>query len=104
MDYPIHIDTFSMELTILYFKGLPVKISIKWWTSVLEDWFVLGKQYRPWWNVPLWGISSGSSLFAKVPVYLCIKNEKGCIYVVRNSGTFNFLSVWLKMQIFFNIQ
>ena len=29
MDYPIHIDTLSMELSILYFKGLPVKISIK---------------------------------------------------------------------------
>ena len=26
---PIHIDTPSMELSIFYFKGLPVKISIK---------------------------------------------------------------------------
>ena len=25
MDYPIHIDTISMELSILYLKGLPVK-------------------------------------------------------------------------------
>ena len=29
MDYSIRIDTISMELSILYFKGLPVKISIK---------------------------------------------------------------------------
>ena len=29
IDYLIHIDTISMELFILYFKGLPVKISIK---------------------------------------------------------------------------
>ena len=28
MDYPIHIDAISKELSILYFKGLPVKISI----------------------------------------------------------------------------
>ena len=25
MDYPIHTDTISMELSILYLKGLPVK-------------------------------------------------------------------------------
>ena len=25
MDYPIHVDTISIELAILYFKGLPVK-------------------------------------------------------------------------------
>ena len=28
-DYPIQIDTISMELSILYFKGLPVKMPIK---------------------------------------------------------------------------
>ena len=28
MDYPIHIDTICMELSILYFKGLPVKLFI----------------------------------------------------------------------------
>ena len=43
MDYPIHIDTISMELSILYFKGLPVKISIKY-LSVPEDFFYHGKQ------------------------------------------------------------
>ena len=29
MDYPIDIDTISMELSIWYFKGLSVKIAIK---------------------------------------------------------------------------
>ena len=29
MDYPIHIDTISMGLSVSYFKGLQVKISIK---------------------------------------------------------------------------
>ena len=24
MDYPIHIDTISMELSIFYFEGLPI--------------------------------------------------------------------------------
>ena len=28
MEYPKHIDTISMELSILYFKGFSVKISI----------------------------------------------------------------------------
>ena len=36
MDYPIHIDTRSIELSILCFKGLSVKIPIK---SVSEDCF-----------------------------------------------------------------
>ena len=34
MDYPIHIDTISKESSILYVKGLPVKISIKWFISL----------------------------------------------------------------------
>ena len=29
-EYPINIDTISVELSILYFKRLPIKISIKW--------------------------------------------------------------------------
>ena len=28
--YPIHIDAINMEFSILYFKGLPINISIKW--------------------------------------------------------------------------
>ena len=43
LDYPIHIDTISMELSILYFKGLSVKISIKY-LSVPEDCFYHTKQ------------------------------------------------------------
>ena len=39
MDYPIHIATISLELSILYFKGLPVKLSIKQCISVHEDCF-----------------------------------------------------------------
>ena len=30
-----------MELSILYFKGLLAKISIKWWFTVAEDYFIL---------------------------------------------------------------
>ena len=38
--YPTHIDTISMELSILYLKGLPVKItSIKLCIYVPEDCF-----------------------------------------------------------------
>ena len=69
MDCPIYIDTQSMELSILYFNGLPVKISMKWGISVPEDCVYLSKQCWPWWNATLCGISSGSSLFAKVHVY-----------------------------------
>ena len=43
MDCPIHINTLSMELSILYFKGLQVKISMKWGISVPEDCFFLSK-------------------------------------------------------------
>ena len=69
MDYPIYIDAISMEQSIFYFNGLSVKSAIKWWISVPEDIFYLSKQGRPWWNVALSSISSGSSLFAKVPIY-----------------------------------
>ena len=67
MDYPIYINTISMVLPI--FKGVIGQKLIKWFTSVPEDCFYLSKQIRPWWNATLCGISSGSSLFAKVPVY-----------------------------------
>ena len=41
MDYPIHIDTIRMELSLFYFKELQVKISIKSCISVPEDCFIL---------------------------------------------------------------
>ena len=46
MDSPIHIDTISMKLSTLYFKRLPIKISIKLCISVHEDCFYLSKQCR----------------------------------------------------------
>ena len=44
---PIHIDTISMGLSILYFKRLLVKISIKRCISVLEDCFILANSADP---------------------------------------------------------
>ena len=41
MDYFIYIDTISKELSILYFKGWLVKISVKWHVFVDEDCFIL---------------------------------------------------------------
>ena len=37
MNCPIHIVTINLELSILYFKWLPIKISIKWFVSVPEE-------------------------------------------------------------------
>ena len=61
MEFPINIDTISMELSILHFKGPQVKISTFSYIYVPED-CVLSKQ-------SLCGISCGYSLFVKVPVY-----------------------------------
>ena len=44
MDYPIHIDTISMELSIIYFKGLSDNNSIKSCISAPEDCFYSSKQ------------------------------------------------------------
>ena len=54
---------------IKYFKGMQVKISIKWCTciSVAEDCFYLNNQTVQ--ILMKCSISSGSSLFAKVPGY-----------------------------------
>ena len=51
-----------MELFNLYFKGLPVKISLKRCISAPEDFFLANSADPD-------GISSSSSLFAKVPAY-----------------------------------
>ena len=55
-------DLFRHSYFATLFKGLPVKISIKWCISISipEDCLILP-------NAALRGISSGSSLFAKVP-------------------------------------
>ena len=34
MEYPVHIDTISMEESILYFKWLLVKIYLRWYIAV----------------------------------------------------------------------
>ena len=73
------------------FYGAANKISIKWCISITEDCLYLIKQCRPWWNAILSSISSGSSLFAKEPVYqytqwnglmedkLCLMTSLDCI-------------------------
>ena len=43
MNYPIHVDTICMDLSILYFNGLPVKFSVKWGFSYPEDCFIIAK-------------------------------------------------------------
>ena len=44
----MHVDTICMKLSIMYFMGLPVKISINdVFVSVQEDCFYLRKQCRP---------------------------------------------------------
>ena len=35
MDFPKHTDTIGIGLPILYFKGLQVKVSILWCTSII---------------------------------------------------------------------
>ena len=65
-----HIDTISMELSSLVASQ---KYSIKWHISVPEDCFYLSKHI-------IHGISSGLSLFAKVPVYFYSENKvRACV-------------------------
>ena len=47
MVYHLHIDTISMELSSLYFKGLPLKISIKLCIFAPEDCFFLTNSADP---------------------------------------------------------
>ena len=65
MDYPIHIDTISMELSILYFKGLSVKISKNYAFLSLKIVFILANSA----DHDEMPHKSGSTLFAKVAVY-----------------------------------
>ena len=65
MNYPIHIDTISMELSILYFKGLMVKIFIKWCT---ED-FLSTQTVQTQMNCHLMWHFICVLLFAKITVY-----------------------------------
>ena len=68
MEFPIKFDTVKSGWSIVYIEGSQVIISEKYCISFSEDWFCLGKQCRPWWNATICGISSGSSLFSKIPI------------------------------------
>ena len=46
LNQPIHVDTISIELSLIYFKGLVFKIAKKWFTSVPEYCFYPSKQCR----------------------------------------------------------
>ena len=64
--------TVGMGLCIIHFKESQVDISQSWCSSVLGDYFILTNSVDP-----DCGISSGSSLFAKVPVF-ADSFKKGC--------------------------
>ena len=70
MDYPIRIHTTSIELSTLYFKGLPVKISSKWCISVPED----GNSADPD-EIPPYAAFHQTSLFAEEHVSH-VQNQK----------------------------
>ena len=62
-------DTMSMDLSILYLRGHRSKfLNFKLLLS-LKMLFYLSKQCRLTWNAAFCSISSGSTLFAKIPVY-----------------------------------
>ena len=70
MDYPIHIDTIKMELSILYLKGFQVKFSIKCRIFVPEDCFISANSLNPF-------VAFHLGLHC-MPNYLTsIQNEKG---------------------------
>ena len=93
MDLPIHIDTISMGLPIVHFKGLQIEISKLWCFSVPGGCSDISKQGRPWWNAALCCISSGSSLFAKVPIQGFPECKGWSRKTVNNKGADQ--TVWL---------
>ena len=86
MDYPILVDTLSLELSILYFKGVPVKVSIKWYISfhVMKIVFrktlirLFGQQWRPWRTAAQGGISDPTE--AQGDISVC---QNTCLHVSR---------------------
>ena len=68
MDFPIQINIIRMGLSIMHFKGSRVEICKLRCTSVVKDCFCSSKSVDPDEMQCFCGISSGSSLFAKVPV------------------------------------
>ena len=77
MNYPIHIETITMELSNIYFKRLLVNIQQNCALPSLKIVINLANSADPYEmqqkNATLWGISSESSMFAKVPIYQIIK-------------------------------
>ena len=65
MDFPIHIDTIRIELSIVYLKESQVDSSKLVCISVPEGCFNLSNQCRPGLNSGLCCILSGYSLFAR---------------------------------------
>ena len=97
MDYTILIDTIRMELSILYFKGLSVKSSIKWCISVHEDWFISANSADPDEMPPYAAFHLGLHCLSKY-LFTGIQNEKsytlawGCrsytfIYISLSNGS-----------------
>ena len=80
MDYPIHIDSISMGLSILYCKGLPVKISKNYDVFLsLKIVFILANRA----NIadlaemlPYAAFHLGPHSLLKY-LFTCIQNEKG---------------------------
>ena len=68
MDFPKHVDRTSMGLSILYFKGSQVESFKLYGISVMKASFYLYIKVTNT-NAALCGISSGSSLFAKVSAW-----------------------------------
>ena len=76
MSYLISIDTISMELSIMYIKALPVKISIKLCIFSLEIVFILAYSVDPDEMLPCATFHLGLHCFRK-ELFTSIQNEKG---------------------------
>ena len=78
MDYAIHIDTIRIELSILYFKGLLGKFSIKLCIICPEGCFILANSADPDEMAPFVAFHLGLHCLPKyMYTYMCIQNEKG---------------------------
>ena len=69
MEFPIKFDTVKPGWFIILNWGITSYNFTNKLCSFSEDWLYLSKQCWPWWNATSSGISSGSSLFAEVPIW-----------------------------------
>ena len=67
MDFPIHIDTISMEPSIVYIKGLQVDFSKLWCSSTPEGCVNFNKQCRPRLNTTFRVFHLGLHCLTKYP-------------------------------------